>query len=237
MLNLNNLAVAMLLSMMLSACQSGTTPEPVTPQAIEPDASTNADLPETVPGEESPTAPSAAVISAPEDEPAEEVVDEERLDYQKAIAALKNHEPRQAIELLEPIAELSVARPYILTNLGLAYFQLQDFERAEALFELALGINDNDAVAHNHLGILQRRKGHFQNALDRYQRAIELDQNYAFAHLNLGILFDIYLQDLDKAMAQYEHYLKLSGAENSEVNGWIIDIKRRLKSTSSSTQG
>ncbi|MFT7553915.1 MAG: tetratricopeptide (TPR) repeat protein [Planctomycetota bacterium] len=234
MLNLNNLAVALLLSMLLSACQTGAPLKPVIPQAIESSVSTDTDLPKAASDDE----PPASLALKPQHAPIEtEVIDDERIGYQQAILALKNNEPRQAIKLLEPLAELSVEQPYILTNLGLAYFQLQDFERAEEFFELALGINDNDAVAHNHLGILQRHKGQFKNALDRYQRAIELDQNYAFAHLNLGILFDIYLQDLDKAMAQYELYLKLTSTENSEINGWILDIKRRLKSTASSTQG
>ena len=90
--------------------------------------------------------------------------------------------------------------------------------------------NDRDAVAHNHLGILERRKGEFEAALTWYRRAIEIDDAYARAHLNLGILYDIYLQDLEKALRQYQTYQALISEEDSQVAGWIVDIERRLKS-------
>ena len=89
-----------------------------------------------------------------------------------------------------------------------------------------------DAVAYNHLGILQRRKGQFEEALMAYQRAIEIDVKYARAHLNLGILFDLYLQDLEKALAQYRVYQTLTDEQDKQVAGWIVDIERRLKSDS-----
>jgi len=114
--------------------------------------------------------------------------------------------------------------------MGLAHFRLQQAERAEQAFIQAISRDPDDAVAHNHLGILQRRNGRFQEALLHYQRAIEIDTEYARAHLNLGILFDLYLQDLEKALQQYQHYRSLADEENALVDGWIIDIERRLKS-------
>ena len=92
-------------------------------------------------------------------------------------------------------------------------------------------------MALNHIGILERRKGNFENALQAYQRAIEIDAKYARVHLNLGILFDLYLQDLEKALQHYRLYQTLTNDENEQVAGWIVDIERRLQTDGKQTQG
>ncbi len=153
-----------------------------------------------------------------------------RRRYAKAIATLKAGQAERAIELLREVGESAPDLPFVHTNLGLAYFKLERFELAEQAFAQALAHNSRDAVAHNHLGILERRKGQFEIALERYRSAIAIDRDYARAHLNLGILFDIYLQDLEKALAQYQKYQSLVSEQDEQVAGWILDIERRLKS-------
>jgi len=128
-------------------------------------------------------------------------------------------------------------KPRLFTNLGLAYFSLQQADLAEQAFQQAVRRDPKDAVAYNHLGILQRHSGRFQEALIQYQRAIEIDDSYAPAYLNLGILFDLYLQDLEKALQQYQKYQVLSSEDNPQVGGWIVDIERRLKKADSQSQG
>ncbi len=182
----------------------------------------------------------AACASAPEPAPAPAVeapaappaapVDEAQQRYEKAIATLKAGKAERAIKLLLEVSEAAPDKPFVFTNLGLAYFQLERFELAETAFAQAIAQNSRDAVAHNHLGILERRKGQFEAALERYRRAIAIDRDYARAHLNLGILFDIYLQDLEKALAQYQKYQSLVPQQDEQVAGWILDIERRLKS-------
>ena len=66
---------------------------------------------------------------------------------------------------------------------------------------------------------------------------IKIDSKYARAHLNLGILFDLYLQDLEKALQQYRKYQKLTSDENTQVAGWIIDIERRRQSKTTQKKG
>ena len=65
----------------------------------------------------------------------------------------------------------------------------------------------------------------------------DIDVIYAGAYLNLGILFDIYLQDLVKALQEYEKYQSLTQQEDSQVAGWIVDIQRRIKPTTTNSQG
>jgi len=199
----------MLTLLLLAACQSGpkTVPEPA--PAVEPAPVSEASVTEPV----------------PEVEP----VDFYQQFYIEAVDSLKRGDTEQAIELLMQVSTDAPDKPYVFTNLGLAYFKLKKMDLAEQAFQEAISRSKKDAVAYNHLGILLRYKGQFEEARKRYQRAIAIDSNYAYAHLNLGILFDIYLQDLKMALQQYEKYQALIGEEDKQVAGWIADIQRRLK--------
>jgi tetratricopeptide (TPR) repeat protein len=190
--------------------------------------------------------PETAPVPAPEVEPAPlteatvtelEPVDFYQQFYTEAVASLKNGNTEQALELLIQVSTDAPDKPFVFTNLGLAYFKLQKLDLAEEAFKEAIIRSNHDAVAYNHLGILQRYKGQFEEARSQYQRAIQIDSDYALAHLNLGILFDLYLQDLRLALQQYQKYQALITEEDSRVAGWIIDIQRRLKTATPTAQG
>jgi tetratricopeptide (TPR) repeat protein len=210
--------------MLLAACQSGPKPVPGPEPAVEA---------APVVAEES--APTAEAAALPEPEPEPE--DFYQQFYTEAVSSLKSGKTKDALELLKQVSTDAPDKPYVFTNLGLAYFKLKQPDLAEQAFQEAVKRNNDDAVAHNHLGILQRHKGAFEEARKHYQRAIDIDSNYAPAYLNLGILFDIYFQDLVKALRHYQKYQALISEENSQVTGWIADIERRLKSSNSSSQG
>ncbi len=209
----NNITALLLVTLLLGACQSG------------PD---KASLPKPV-AATSPTVEGSAAEPGP--------ADFNQQYYEQALAALKSGKTERALKLLVQISNDAPDKPYVFTNLGLAYFKLQQLDLAEQAFKQAIARSNKDAVAHNHLGILQRQKGQFNEARTHYQRAIAVDSDYASAHLNLGILFDIYLQDLKQALRHYQKYQALVSEEDTQVAGWIVDIQRRLKSTTTKSQG
>ena len=217
----NNRTILMLAMLLLAACQSAPETAPGPAPAMEPAAVTEI----------------SAEQSEQVSEPAPEAVDFYQQFYAEAVISLKKGNTEQALELLLQVSTDAPDKPYIFTNLGLAYFKLQKMELAEQAFRKAIIRNNRDAVAYNQLGILQRYKGQFEEARNQYQRAIQIDSDYALAHLNLGILFDLYLQDLELALQQYQKYQALITEEDSRVAGWIIDIKRRLKTTTPTAQG
>ncbi len=216
MSNFNNRFILLALLLLLSACQS--VPEP----APEPEV-----VPEPV-VEVTPEVVSTAPVSEPEP------IDFNQQLYEQAITALKLGDTEIGLELLFELSNVAPEKPFIFTNLGLAYLKLNKMDLAEQAFRKAVSNDSKDAVAYNHLGILQRQKGQFENALEQYQRAIDIDQGYAAAYLNLGILFDIYLQDLGKALQRYEKYQTLTTEEDAQVAGWIIDIQRRINASTQS---
>ncbi len=207
--------------LLLAACQSAPETAPGPAPAMEP----------------APLTEVSAEQSEPVPEPAPEAVDFYQQFYTEAVTSLKKGNTELALELLLQVSTEAPNKPHVFTNLGLAYFKLHKLDLAEQAFREAIIRNNRDAVAYNQLGILQRYKGQFEAARNQYQRAIRIDSDYAFAHLNLGILFDLYLQDLELALQQYQKYLALITEEDSQVAGWIIDIKRRLKTTTPTAQG
>jgi len=229
----NSLALV-LLAAALTACQSvpEPAPQPEIPAAPEPVVAPEpAAETEVPPGTATETAPETAAEIPPEPEP----VDFNQQFYNDAIASLKSGKPEVALELLLQVSSDAPDKPFVFTNLGLAYFKLQKLDLAEQAFSQAIERNDGDAVAYNHLGILLRQKGDFEKARQHYQRAIDIDSGYARAWLNLGILYDMYLQDLGKALRHYQRYQALAAEENKQVAGWIIDLERRLKSSKTSS--
>ncbi|MDJ0776614.1 MAG: tetratricopeptide repeat protein [Gammaproteobacteria bacterium] len=207
--------------LLLAACSSTPGPGPApAPEATQAPASDGGQ---------------ADAQDVPADTP--EPVDFNQRAYLEAIASLKNGNVDQALDLLLEVSREAPDKPYIFTNIGLAYLKLEQPGKAEQAFLDALEQDDRDAVAHNHLGILLRQQGNFAEALRHYRRAIQIDDEYAPAYLNLGILYDLYLQDLEKALRHYETYLSLTGEENPQVTGWITDIQRQLKSAGAQSQG
>jgi len=216
----NSRTILILTMLLLAACQSG----PETAQDPAPTV-------ESVPVTEAAAVEAAPGSEASAEEAAPEPIDFYQQFYTEAVASLKNGDTEQALELLMQVSTDAPDKPYIFTNLGLAYFKLEKLDLAEEAFQEAIIRSNKDAVAYTHLGILQRYKGQFEEARNQYQRAIRIDSDYALAHLNLGILFDLYLQDLKLALQHYQRYQALIDKEDSQVAGWIVDIQRRLKST------
>lgn len=111
-------------------------------------------------------------------------------------------------------------------NLGILYFRTGRTAEAIKALERAIELNPR-AAYYNELGMVHRTEGRFDAAEQAYQRALELDPDYAYAHLNLGILYDIYLQQPDRALPHYERYRALAPGEAGTVDKWIADLKRR----------
>jgi tetratricopeptide (TPR) repeat protein len=101
---------------------------------------------------------------------------------------------------------------------------------------MAIARNPDSAAAYNQLGILYRKLGRFTDAVESYQRALEIQPDYALAHLNLGVLYDLYLQQPDKALLEFESYVSIAGDSDAVVNGWIKEIKSRLSGAARSAR-
>jgi Flp pilus assembly protein TadD len=150
-----------------------------------------------------------------------------RADYQRALVLLNREQLQAGIDLLEDVVARApeLTAPYI--DLGIAYGDLGDQERAEHNLQAALLRAPNHPAALNEMGIVYRRTGRFEAARDSYERALDVHPSYHYALLNLGVLCDLFLEDLQCALQRYESYAELV-VDDPHVEMWIADVRNRI---------
>lgn len=156
------------------------------------------------------------------------VTDEQaRKEFERAIALMNEAQYDQAIELLGKVVERSpdITAPYI--NLAIAYRQVNKPDQAEAHLKTALNLIPDHPVAGNEYGLLCRKAGRFDEARQIYEKVIVRFPDYYPVRRNLGILCDLYLNDLECALEQYEIYSE-GMPEDRQVTFWIADLRNRL---------
>lgn len=150
-----------------------------------------------------------------------------RGEFNQAVMYLNQQNYPEAIKLLLAVAGKTskFSAPYI--NLGIAYAHTDDMEKAEENLKKALDINNQHPVAQNELGLVYRKTGRYVEARQLYETLLALYPDFLPARKNLGVLCDIYIQDLNCALEQYEEYLR-GIPEDEKVKIWVADVKSRM---------
>jgi len=114
-------------------------------------------------------------------------------------------------------------------NLGVVYKRLGLLDDAIASYRQAIAIHSAYAEAYYNLAIALREHGDFRDAEDAYQHAIDSSPDFRDAHYNLAVLYDLYLNEPEKAIAHYETYLASGGEGRAEVTIWIAALHKRAE--------
>jgi Flp pilus assembly protein TadD len=152
---------------------------------------------------------------------------ESRQMYEQALTALEHNRYVDAEKLLLAVTrrEPTIAGPH--ANLGLLYARTNRAQQAIDALQEAIRLNPERAAYYNELGMVLRREGKFSEARRYYDKAIEIDADYAYAHLNIAILYDLYMQEPERALAHYQRYRELEPKEAATVTKWIADLQQR----------
>jgi Tfp pilus assembly protein PilF len=152
---------------------------------------------------------------------------ESRGDFGRAVDMMNDGKNDKAAELLTRVIERSpgVTAPYI--NIAVAYMRTGKPERAEQHLKTALGLVPDHPVASNEYGLLLRKGGRFKEAREIYEKALASFPDYLPVHRNLGILCDLYLNDPECALKQFEIYSQEMPAD-AQVKIWIAELRMRL---------
>lgn len=150
-----------------------------------------------------------------------------RGEFNQAVNYLNQGNYSEAIKLLRAVAGKTskFSAPYI--NLGIAYAHTNELEKAEENLKKALEISENHPVANNELGLVLRKTGRYVEARNLYEALLAVHPDFLPARKNLGVLCDIYIQDLNCALEQYEEYLR-GLPEDEKVKIWVADVQSRM---------
>ncbi len=153
-------------------------------------------------------------------------------EFSKALKSMAEKKYDQAEERLLEMAKQYPDLPGVYANLGILYTQTERDKEAQESFKRALELKPNFPAVLNNLAYLHRTQGRFELALKTYEHALKVDPSYADTHLNLGILYDLYLLDPVNALRQYQVYLDMTNAPESDpVRKWVADLSNRAEKT------
>ena len=156
-----------------------------------------------------------------------DVAPDVRADFASAVQRLEQQDTAGGIALLLKVTEAAPQLTAAHVDLGMAYEQAGDLERAEASLKRALELSPRHPVVYNELGLVYRKSGRFEEARKSYLRALELHPEFHFARRNLAILCDVYLNDPGCALENYELYAK-AVPDDEAASAWIADLHKRI---------
>jgi tetratricopeptide (TPR) repeat protein len=98
-------------------------------------------------------------------------------------------------------------------------------EEAEANLKKALEINPSHPVTLNEYALLYRETGRYAEAKQLYQQLVERYPQFMPARKNYGVLCELYLNDKECAISQYEVYLG-KNPQDEDVKLWLTGLQR-----------
>jgi tetratricopeptide (TPR) repeat protein len=149
--------------------------------------------------------------------------------------------------------EIDPNDPYVLCNLGMAYYNLDDWVIAAQKWKEAIeseksymkpeekekkGSDDElqyvvtvlrkpiSHRAHVYLGMLYRKQDLIEKSLEHYEKAVTLEPKNPVPYLDLGKLYQM-MDAKEKALVCYEKYLYLGGRDVEEAQKLIASLKKQ----------
>ena len=87
--------------------------------------------------------------------------------------------------------------------------QTSHWRNSETLFRQAIAATENNALAHNNLGLALEGQERFDEAIGHYRSALDIDSEHLEAYNNLGIVFHRQGR-FDEAIEQYQQALRVT---------------------------
>lgn len=91
-----------------------------------------------------------------------------------------------AIEQFDKAIAIYPSYPDCYEQLGLAWYRVNNGEKALENYNKAIALNNTKAVTFSNIGIIYFEQGNYPKALELYSKALSLDSNYADAYFNMG---------------------------------------------------
>ena len=152
-----------------------------------------------------------------------------RPGYTQALNKLKNKNYSDASNDLQKIMTENPGFIEGWSNLALAQLKAGNISQAKQALDNAIKLEQNSALIENLAGLIDVENGSYKSAEQHYATAIRLNPNLANSQYNLALLYDVYYQNVPKAIQHYERYLALTNSVDAETTSWVEELKRKLQ--------
>jgi len=115
---------------------------------------------------------------------------------------------REAKSFIQKAVQIQPTSADAHNNLGVAFKDLGENQKAMSCFQKAIQINPNHVEAYNNLGIIFKELGEYKKAIGCYEKVIKINPHYAHAPSNLGVVFKE-LGEHQKAISCYEKAIQI----------------------------
>jgi len=113
------------------------------------------------------------------------------------------------IEYYNRAIELNPENAKAYNNRGLAYMNLEEYEKAISDYNKAIELNPEDADVYNNRGDAYRNLKEYEEAIGDYNKAIELNPEHANAYNNRGLAY-MNLEEYGTAIRDYNKAIELN---------------------------
>jgi len=128
---------------------------------------------------------------------------------------------------VQPVHSPEQAREW--ARKGVSAHENGDIPEAIKAWQTSVALDPTDATTVNNLALLLKQQNRFREAARLLEQGVAASPDVAQLHYNLAVISELYLLDLDGALAHYQRYRALTGEEDKLVAGWIADLERRLQ--------
>ncbi|MEO0442128.1 MAG: tetratricopeptide repeat protein [Pseudomonadota bacterium] len=149
-------------------------------------------------------------------------------EYQTVLALIDAKEWQNAQTMLQQMQAAYPRLHSLKASLGWIYWQSGETEKA--IQELQAAIDTEylyKSDAYNYLAIIYREQGQFLRSEALYKEALGIWTGDKKLYQNLGILYELYMNRLADALAQYQQAQAID-SKDKQLNGWIKSLNRRV---------
>jgi cytochrome c-type biogenesis protein CcmH/NrfG len=126
------------------------------------------------------------------------------------------------------------------TELGNAYFDAQQYEKAISAYRKSLELNPNNANVWTDLGVMYRRACKPDEAIKAFDQAIAVDPKHEVSRMNKGIVMLHDLNDFDGAIQAWEGLLEVNpvalAPNGVSIDQMVTELKKQQAGQSSKSQ-
>lgn len=140
---------------------------------------------------------------------------------------LQNGQDKIAEQFLDKITKKndSLSGPWVMKG-DIAVNQ-KKLETAVEHYVKAIEVNSRNVNAYLKLAKAQRELGRFVHAQNTYAKTLSVWKDFPEAHFNLGVLYDLYLNQPEKAQLHLEAYQFLAANKPAKLKAWLADLSER----------